>query len=32
VVQAISFELNTEAQELGKNKENIYFRLPPELR
>ena len=32
VVQAISFKLNTEAQELGKNKENIYFRLPPELR
>ena len=32
VVQAISFELNTVAQELGENRENIYFRLPPELR
>ena len=32
VVQAISLELNTVAEELGKNKENIYFRLPPELR
>ena len=32
VVQAISFELNTVAEELGENKENIYFRLPPELR
>jgi len=32
VVQAISFEFNTVAQELGENKENIYFRLPPELR
>jgi len=32
VVQAISLELNAVAEELGKNKENIYFRLPPELR
>jgi 4-hydroxy-3-methylbut-2-enyl diphosphate reductase len=32
VVQAISNELNTIAEELGENKENIYFRLPPELR
>ena len=32
VVQAISLELNTVAEELGENKENIYFRLPPELR
>jgi hypothetical protein len=32
VVQAISFEFNTVAQELGENKEDIYFRLPPELR
>ena len=32
VVQAISYELNTVAEELGENKENIYFRLPPELR
>ena len=32
VVQAISLELNTTAEELGENKENIYFRLPPELR
>ena len=32
VVQAISLELNTVAKELGENKENIYFRLPPELR
>ena len=32
VVQAISHELNTVAEELGENKENIYFRLPPELR
>ena len=32
VVQAISVEFNTVAQELGENKENIYFRLPPELR
>jgi len=32
VVQAISLELNTVADELGENKENIYFRLPPELR
>ena len=32
VVQAISIELNTVAEELGENKENIYFRLPPELR
>ena len=31
VVQAISLELNTVAEELGENKENIYFRLPPEL-
>ncbi|MDA9936784.1 4-hydroxy-3-methylbut-2-enyl diphosphate reductase [Gammaproteobacteria bacterium] len=32
VVQAISLELNAVAEELGQNKENIYFRLPPELR
>jgi len=32
VVQTISLELNAVAEELGKNKENIYFRLPPELR
>lgn len=32
VVQAISLELNAVAEELGKNNENIYFRLPPELR
>jgi 4-hydroxy-3-methylbut-2-enyl diphosphate reductase len=32
VVKAISLELNTVAEELGENKENIYFRLPPELR
>ena len=32
VVQAISHELNTAAEELGENKEDIYFRLPPELR
>tara|TARA_B100000953_G_scaffold8955_2_gene8003 strand:+ start:1920 stop:2861 length:942 start_codon:yes stop_codon:yes gene_type:complete len=32
VVQAISSELNSVAEELGENKENIYFRLPPELR
>jgi len=32
VVQAISLELNAVAEELGKNKENIFFRLPPELR
>ena len=32
VVQAISLELNTVAEELGENKENIYFRLPPDLR
>ena len=32
VVQAISHELNTVAEELGENKENIYFRMPPELR
>jgi len=32
VVQAISLELNTAAEELGENKEDIYFRLPPELR
>ena len=32
VVKAISLELNTVAEELGENKENIYFRLPPDLR
>ena len=32
VVQAISHELKTVAEELGENKEDIYFRLPPELR
>ena len=32
VVQAIISELNGVAEELGENKENIYFRLPPELR
>ena len=32
VVKVISLKLNTVAEELGENKENIYFRLPPELR
>ena len=32
VVQAISSEFNTVANELGKNKENIYFKLPRQLR
>ena len=32
VVQAISHQLKTAAEELGENKEDIYFRLPPELR
>ena len=32
VVKVISQKLNTVAEELGENKENIYFRLPPELR
>jgi 4-hydroxy-3-methylbut-2-enyl diphosphate reductase len=32
VIQAIISELNGVAEELGENKENIYFRLPPELR
>ena len=32
VVQAISLVINAVAEELGKNKENIYLRLPPELR
>ena len=32
VVKAICNELNAVAEELGENKENIYFRLPPELR
>jgi len=32
VVQAISSEFNTVANELGENKENIYFRLPRQLR
>ena len=32
VVKVISQKLNTVAEELGKNKENIYYRLPPELR
>ena len=32
VVQAISLELTAVAEELGENKEDIYFRLPPELR
>ena len=32
VVKVISQKLNTVAKELGENKENIYFRLPPELR
>ena len=32
VVQVIISELNAVAKELGENKENIYFRLPPELR
>ena len=31
-VKVISQKLNTVAEELGENKENIYFRLPPELR
>jgi 4-hydroxy-3-methylbut-2-enyl diphosphate reductase len=32
VVKAISTKLNAVHKELGENKENIYFRLPPELR
>ena len=32
VVEALCFEFNSVAGELGENKENIYFRLPPELR
>jgi len=32
VVKAISTKLNAVTKELGENKENIYFRLPPELR
>jgi len=32
VVKAISTKLNTVPKELGENKENMYFRLPPELR
>ena len=32
VVRAVSNSLNASTEELGENKENIYFRLPPELR
>ena len=32
VVKAISIKFNAVPKELGENKENIYFRLPPELR
>ena len=32
VVQVVSNTLNASTEELGENKENIYFRLPPELR
>jgi 4-hydroxy-3-methylbut-2-enyl diphosphate reductase len=32
VVEALCSTLNAEARELGENKEDIYFRLPPELR
>ncbi len=32
VVEALCSTLNAEARELGENKEDIFFRLPPELR
>ena len=32
VVDSLCRQLNAEASELGENKEDIYFRLPPELR
>ena len=32
VVDALCQSLNAESSELGKNKEDIFFRLPPELR
>ena len=32
VVDSLCFQLDAEASELGENKEDIYFRLPPELR
>ena len=32
VVRVVSDTLNASTEELGENKENIYFRLPPELR
>lgn len=32
VVEALCVEFNAASRELGENKENIYFRLPPELR
>ena len=32
VVRVVSNTLNASTEELGQNKENIYFRLPPELR
>lgn len=32
VVRVVSNTLNASTEELGENKENIYFRLPPELR
>ena len=32
VVKVVSNKFNATPEELGENKENIYFRLPPELR
>lgn len=32
VVRVVSNTLNASTEELGENKENMYFRLPPELR
>ena len=32
VVEALCAEFNAASSELGENKENIYFRLPPALR
>ena len=32
VVRVVSNTLNASTEEMGENKENIYFRLPPELR
>ena len=32
VVKVVSNKFNAIPEELGENKENIYFRLPPELR